>query len=194
MNQATLQNVVAAAKAKAVNSPAWLRAIERAAAGLQSGDICVTLFCDGYALVTTATGQHRVNGVCDCKAAQHGHTQCVHRCAKRLAEMLDEAELAEAAARRCAAIAKEVGCDEKTVTNAVSGITEDSPFFQKSDKAAADIQASSRENIIIEIKNIWPRVEPTAHLADALLSRFRVNRLEMLPTETLKDIRLALAA
>lgn len=59
---------------------------------------------------------------------------------------------------------------------------------------AADVAASSRENLIAEIENIWPRVEPTVHLQDALVARFGKNQLQMLPTETLKDIRLAIAA
>jgi hypothetical protein len=82
--------IVETAKAKAAGNAKWMRAIERAAAGLQSNDICVTLFCDGYALVTTPTGQHRVNGRCDCTAAKHGHKECVHRVAKRLTEMIEE--------------------------------------------------------------------------------------------------------
>jgi hypothetical protein len=89
MNNETLNTVAAIAKQKAAGSPRWERAIARAVEGLQSGDICVTLFCDDYALVTTPTGQHMVNGVCDCTAAQHGHKECVHRCAKRLVELAE---------------------------------------------------------------------------------------------------------
>jgi hypothetical protein len=43
--------IVAQAKAKAANSPRWIRAIERAAEALQSGELHVTLLADG-ALVT----------------------------------------------------------------------------------------------------------------------------------------------
>lgn len=92
INQVKFNQIVETAKAKAANDPKWLRAIEKAFAGLLDGSICVTLFADGYALVTTATGQHRVNGRCACKAAEHGHTQCVHRCAKRLVELMDAPE------------------------------------------------------------------------------------------------------
>jgi len=81
--------VIETARAKASNSPRWLRAIDRAAAGLQSGDICVTLFADNTALVTTPNNSHVVNGACDCTAAQHGHKECVHRAAKRVAELLE---------------------------------------------------------------------------------------------------------
>lgn len=59
---------------------------------------------------------------------------------------------------------------------------------------AADVAESSRENLIIEIENIWPRVEPTTPLYRALMSRFGVNRLDMLTTDLLKDIRIAIAA
>lgn len=38
-NQAQFAAVVAAAKAKAVNSPKWTRAIDRAAEALQSGEL-----------------------------------------------------------------------------------------------------------------------------------------------------------
>jgi hypothetical protein len=87
-----INQAIETAKAKAAGNAKWTRAIERAAAGLQSNDICVTLFCNGYALVTTPTGQHMVNGACDCTAAKHGHKECVHRVAKRLTEMMDAPE------------------------------------------------------------------------------------------------------
>jgi hypothetical protein len=67
INKAKFERVVEEAKAKAANDPKWLRAIEKASTGLLDGSICVTLFADGYALVTTATGQHRVNGRCACR-------------------------------------------------------------------------------------------------------------------------------
>src|SRR5262245_19902055 len=59
---------------------------------------------------------------------------------------------------------------------------------------AADVAESSRENLIIEIENIWPRVEPTTPLYRALLARFGVNRLDMLTTDLLKAVRIAIAA
>src|SRR5262245_23980092 len=95
INETIFNKVVSDAKAK-TSDKKWLAAIEKAAAGILDGSIIVTLFCDGYALVTTATGQHRVNGVCDCKAAQHNHTQCVHRSAKRLIENYEAAACREA--------------------------------------------------------------------------------------------------
>jgi hypothetical protein len=57
---------------------------------------------------------------------------------------------------------------------------------------AEDVAASSSENLIAEIKNIWPRVETTP-LAVALMARFRVNKLEMLDIDMLRRVRLAMA-
>jgi hypothetical protein len=85
--------VVDEAKAK-TNNGAWLRALDKATAGLLDGSICVTLFADGYALVTTPTGQHRVNGRCACKAAQFGNEKRYHRVAKKIWENYEAAVLA----------------------------------------------------------------------------------------------------
>ena len=57
---------------------------------------------------------------------------------------------------------------------------------------AADVAESSRQNLIAEIRNIWPRVETTP-LAVALMSRFGKNKLEMLDTDMLRRVRLAVA-
>jgi hypothetical protein len=57
---------------------------------------------------------------------------------------------------------------------------------------AADVAESSRENLIAEITNIWPRVETTP-LAVALMSRFRVNSLNFLDDDMLRRVRLAIA-
>jgi hypothetical protein len=56
----------------------------------------------------------------------------------------------------------------------------------------ADVEASSRANIIAEINNIWPRVETTP-LSTALMARFGKNKLEMLDTDMLRRVRLAIA-
>jgi hypothetical protein len=150
INTQKFNSVVEAAKAK-TNDPKWLRAIERAASGILDGSICVTLFCDGYALVTTATGQHRVNGVCDCRAAQHGHTQCVHRCAKRLTELMDAPEAS----------------------------------------FAADVAATPRKRLIVEIKAAWPKTWPP--LYTELLARFGKSGLNDLDDDMLRRVRLAIA-
>ena len=57
----------AAAKTAAANSPRWIRAIERAAEALASGELAVTLLHNG-ALVTSPRGSYFVNGHCACPA------------------------------------------------------------------------------------------------------------------------------
>jgi hypothetical protein len=141
---------VEAAKAKAASDPKWLRAIEKAAAMMASGELVVTLFADNTALVTSPRNSYRVNGHCHCRAAQNGHTQCVHRCAKRIAELMDVP-----------------------------------------DTFTADVAASSRKNLIIEIKNVWPKIWPP--MAVELMARFKVNRLEYLDDDSLRRVRLAIA-
>jgi hypothetical protein len=84
-----INQAIETAKAKAANHPEWLRAIEKAAKLMASGELCVTLFADNTALVTSPNGSYRVNGVCPC-AAKTAH--CYHRAAKRLAEMTDAPE------------------------------------------------------------------------------------------------------
>jgi hypothetical protein len=146
-------SVVEAARAK-TSDPKWLRAIERAAKGILSGELIVTTLAHG-ALITTPRGTYSANGHCNCEAARRGHTQCYHRAAARLMDNY-ETEVASAAT------------------------------------FAADVAESSRENLIAEITNIWPRVETTP-LAVALMSRFRVNSLNFLDDDMLRRVRLAIA-
>ena len=153
INKAKFESVVEEAKAK-TNDPKWLRAIDKAAAAILSGEMIVTTLAHG-ALVTTANGTYAANGHCNCEAARRGHTQCYHRAAARLMDLY-ESEVASAAT------------------------------------FAADVETSSRQNLIAEIENIFPRVCDTP-LAVALMSRFRVNKLEMLDTDMLRRVRLAIA-
>jgi hypothetical protein len=90
MTNRTLNTVVETAKAKAANSPKWLRAIERAAAALASGKLVVTLSAND-ALVTSPRGSYRVNGHCACEAARRGHAECYHMVAVRLTELPEAA-------------------------------------------------------------------------------------------------------
>ncbi|HEU0183788.1 MAG TPA: hypothetical protein VFS27_00635, partial [Blastocatellia bacterium] len=94
INTQKFNGIVEAAKMKAANSPEWLRAIEKAARMLASGELVVTLFADDTALVTSPNGSYRVNGHCACKAALSGHSECYHRAAVRLVEMLETALVA----------------------------------------------------------------------------------------------------
>jgi hypothetical protein len=88
INEAKFERVVEAAKAK-TNDSKWLRAIEKAAAGILDGSLIVTVLAHG-ALVTGKNGSHHANGVCDCQAAKKGHTQCYHRAAARLMAIYEE--------------------------------------------------------------------------------------------------------
>jgi hypothetical protein len=90
INQAKFESVVEEAKAKAANDPKWLRAIEKAAKAILSGEMIVTTLAHG-ALVTTANGTYAANGHCNCEAARRGHTQCYHRAAARLMDIYETA-------------------------------------------------------------------------------------------------------
>ncbi len=88
INTEKFNSIVEAAKAKAVNDPKWLRAIEKAAKAILSGEMIVTTLAHG-ALVTTANGTYAANGHCNCEAARRGHTQCYHRAAARLMDLYE---------------------------------------------------------------------------------------------------------
>jgi len=154
INTEKFNSIVEAAKAKAAGDAKWIRAIERAAQGILSGELIVTTLAHG-ALVTTPRGTYAANGHCNCEAARRGHTQCYHRAAARLMDIYE------------------------TAPEAVS--------------FAADVAASPRTNLIAEIENIWPRVEPHTPLAVELMARFGKNKLEMLDDDSLRRVRLAIA-
>jgi len=154
INIQKFNKVVADAKAK-TNDPKWLRAIDKAAAAILSGEMIVTTLAHG-ALVTTANGTYAANGHCNCEAARNGHTQCKHRAAARLMDIYET----------------------ETAPEAVS--------------FAEEVAMSSRSNLIAEIENIFPRVCDVP-LADELMARFRVNKLDMLDDDCLRRVRLAIA-
>ncbi len=58
---------------------------------------------------------------------------------------------------------------------------------------AADVEASTRKQLIAEIENIWPRFAPGVPLYTELLARFGKSHLDMLDVGLLRDIRLAIA-
>ncbi len=90
LDSAKFAAVVTAAKAQAAKASRWLRAIDRAAAALKSGELIVTTLRNG-ALVTSANGSYLANGECQCKAFVNGHKECKHRAAARLVEMYEAA-------------------------------------------------------------------------------------------------------
>lgn len=85
----SLAAAVIKAKAKTAD-PKWRRAIDRAAAGLLSGELIVTTLAHG-ALVTSPNGTYHVGANCQCKAAKVGHRECYHRAGARLVEMMETA-------------------------------------------------------------------------------------------------------
>jgi hypothetical protein len=150
INETIFNKVVSEAKAKAANSPAWQRCLDKASKMMASGELVVTLLADG-ALVTSPNGSYHVAaGHCDCPARTK---HCYHRCAVRIAELMDAADQAS---------------------------------------FVADVETSSRQNLIAEITNIWPRVCDTP-LAVELMARFGKNKLEMLDDDSLRRVRLAIA-
>ncbi|MGH9940020.1 MAG: hypothetical protein ACREAM_27575 [Blastocatellia bacterium] len=90
MNIQTLAAITQTAKARAANSPRWIKAIDRAAASLLDGSLIVTTLHNG-ALVTSKNGTYHVNGRCECKAAQFAHSECIHRAAARLVDLYESA-------------------------------------------------------------------------------------------------------
>src|SRR5215813_13893464 len=132
MTNQAINTAIETAKAKAANHPEWLRAITKAGAMLQSGELCVTLFADNTALITSPNGSYKVNGTCPC-AARTSH--CYHRAAKRLVEMAETAPTTTSSAPE-------------------SAIALDGPLHivvPAPDDFAADVAASSRENLLVEI-------------------------------------------
>jgi hypothetical protein len=87
INTEKFNSIVEAAKAK-TSDPKWLRAIEKAAKAILSGEMIVTTLAHG-ALITTANGTYAANGHCNCEAARRGHTQCYHRAAARLMDIYE---------------------------------------------------------------------------------------------------------
>jgi hypothetical protein len=89
MNIQKFNKIVETAKSR-TDSPRWIRAIEKAAEGILAGELIVTILAHG-ALVTSPNGSYFVNGHCECKAAQRGHSECYHRAAARLIENYETA-------------------------------------------------------------------------------------------------------
>jgi hypothetical protein len=95
INKIKFNAIVEAAKIKAAGQAKWLRAIERAAAGILSGELIVTTLAHG-ALVTSSNGTYAANGHCNCEAARRGHSQCYHRAAARLIDIYEAETASEA--------------------------------------------------------------------------------------------------
>ncbi len=158
--------IVEAAKAKAADSPAWLRAIDRAVEGILSGELLVTTLSNG-ALVTSSNGSYLANGACSCKSFQFGHKECKHRAAARLIERYEAQVLA---------------------TKAATGISD------VATSAAISISPRTlRAQLITDINAIWTRRFPGESIGDSLMRRFRVNTLDYLAEDMLAGVLAAIA-
>jgi hypothetical protein len=82
LNTRIWQQTVSAAKLAASDSPAWLRAVEKAAAQIESNP-CITELRDGVLITSDSGNTYHANGVCQCKAFSFGQP-CWHRAAAQL--------------------------------------------------------------------------------------------------------------
>jgi hypothetical protein len=95
LNQNLFEVIVADAKAKAVDHPRWVRAIERAAEFLTSSPYWN--YSQGELLVLSDSGTiYRANGVCGCRAFELRQA-CWHRAGAKLLKRYLEVEMRFAA-------------------------------------------------------------------------------------------------
>ena len=88
LNPTTLAAVVDQAMIDAANHPRWLRAIDRAVVELVSNP-WIERGDHGLIIASTSGNVYSANGVCQCKAYEHGNA-CWHRAAARLVRLHDE--------------------------------------------------------------------------------------------------------
>jgi hypothetical protein len=96
----------------------------------------------------------------------------------------------------CQCRAFELGkpCKHRSLYRLYQIAQETAPAVSPTDEEiAADVEASSRANLIAEITNIWPRFAPGVPLDTELLARFGKSDLNMLDDDQLRRIRLAIA-
>src|SRR5262245_12524489 len=186
INQAKFNAIVEAAKTKAADSPAWLRAIEKAAAGILDGSLIVTTLAHG-ALVTGKNGSHHANGRCDCEASRRGHSQCYHRAAARLMHNYETAAAVSPAEVLATKAATSDGAQRRGDRD-----LQHLDRCQPHGALADDIAATPRKQLIIEIENVWPETWPP--IFRELLARFGKSHLHMLDDDQLRRVRLAIAA
>ncbi len=83
LNETKLAEVVAAAKAKVAGNKRWTNAILNAAALLQSGNPYIHFTGHSLLVLSDSNEIYEANGVCQCKAFEHGQP-CQHRAAYKL--------------------------------------------------------------------------------------------------------------
>lgn len=95
---------------------------------------------------------------------------------------------------QCEAYKHSTACKHRALYRLYQIAQETAPAVSPTDEEIiADVEASSRANIIAEIENIWPRFAPGLPLYTELLARFGKSELSMLDDGALRDIRLAIA-
>jgi hypothetical protein len=95
---------------------------------------------------------------------------------------------------QCEAYKRSTACKHRALYRLYQIAAEIAPAVSPTDEALADdVAQSSRQNLIAEITNIWPRFAPGLPIETELMARFKVNRLDMLADDMLKAVRLAIA-
>ncbi len=83
LNETKLAEVVAAAKAAVAGNKRWTNAVTNAAALLQSGNPYIHFTGHSLLVLSDSNEIYEANGVCQCKAFEHGQP-CQHRAAYKL--------------------------------------------------------------------------------------------------------------
>jgi hypothetical protein len=89
LNPQIWQQTIEAAKAATAGSPAWLRAIDKAAEQIESNP-CITELVAGVLITSPSGNTYLANGKCRCKAYSFGQA-CWHRAAAQLLNRYNEA-------------------------------------------------------------------------------------------------------
>jgi hypothetical protein len=95
---------------------------------------------------------------------------------------------------QCEAYKRSTACKHRALYRLYQIAQETAPAVSPTDEEIiADVESSSRANLIAEITNIWPRFAPGVPLYTELLARFGKSQLEMLDDDLLRRVRLAIA-
>lgn len=112
LNTTIWQQTIEAAKTAAANSPAWLRAIERAVIEIEKSKYWSF---DGSTLViisTTSKKTYKIDENHTCEACANGHSACKHRAARRL--MIRYTERLQSAAPKLAQMMADRAAEDRT--------------------------------------------------------------------------------
>jgi hypothetical protein len=114
LNSSTLQAVADKAIVDAAAHPRWIAAIGRALVELDANP-WIARITDGHGLLigSPSGSVYAANGVCQCRAFDHGHA-CWHRAAARLVRLHDEYEVAAAGRADQARLARQIAAARAT--------------------------------------------------------------------------------